>query len=87
MILYAEHSFNASTFKARVTTSALSDIYSAVTGAIGALKGPLHGGANEAVMATFDYIGPGGAAKARVPRMREALVELVEHYKRPAIME
>ena len=50
MILYAEHSFNASTFAARVITSTTSDIYSAVTGAIGALKGPLHGGANEAVM-------------------------------------
>ena len=50
MILYAEHSFNASTFTARVVASTLSDLYSAVTGAIGALKGPLHGGANEAVM-------------------------------------
>ena len=116
MILYAEHSFNASTFTARVITSTLSDIYSAVTGAIGALKGPLHGGANEAVMATFDDIGPGDATKervaqwldtallekrkimgfghrvykdgdSRVPRMREALVKLVEHYKRPDIME
>ncbi|MEU5761525.1 bifunctional 2-methylcitrate synthase/citrate synthase [Nocardia sp. NPDC047648] len=50
LILYAEHGFNASTFAARVVTSTLSDIYSAVTAAIGALKGPLHGGANEAVM-------------------------------------
>ncbi|AUH70426.1 citrate synthase [Gordonia sp. QH-12] len=50
MVLYAEHSFNASTFAARVVTSTGSDIYSAVTAAIGALKGPLHGGANEAVM-------------------------------------
>ncbi|HEY4466130.1 MAG TPA: bifunctional 2-methylcitrate synthase/citrate synthase [Streptosporangiaceae bacterium] len=50
LILYAEHSFNASTFTARVVTSTLSDIYSAVTAAVGALKGPLHGGANEAVM-------------------------------------
>ncbi|MCB4207744.1 bifunctional 2-methylcitrate synthase/citrate synthase [Arthrobacter sp. UM1] len=57
MVLYAEHSFNASTFTARVITSTLSDLHSAVTGAIGALKGPLHGGANEAVMATFDEIG------------------------------
>jgi citrate synthase/2-methylcitrate synthase len=57
MILYAEHSFNASTFTARVITSTLSDLHSAVTGAIGALKGPLHGGANEAVMHTFDEIG------------------------------
>jgi citrate synthase len=50
MILYAEHGFNASTFAARVVTSTQSDIYSAVTAAIGTLKGPLHGGANEAVM-------------------------------------
>ena len=57
MTLYAEHSFNASTFTARVVTSTLSDIYSAVVAAIGALKGPLHGGANEAVMHLFDEIG------------------------------
>ncbi len=57
MILYAEHSFNASTFTARVITSTLADLHSAVTGAIGALKGPLHGGANEAVMHTFEEIG------------------------------
>lgn len=57
MVLYAEHSFNASTFTARVITSTLSDLHSAVTGAIGALKGPLHGGANEAVMHTFNEIG------------------------------
>ena len=57
IILYAEHSFNASTFTARVITSTLSDLHSAVTGAIGALKGPLHGGANEAVMHTFEELG------------------------------
>ncbi|PWH06870.1 bifunctional 2-methylcitrate synthase/citrate synthase [Brachybacterium endophyticum] len=57
MVLYAEHSFNASTFTARVITSTLADLHSAVVGAIGALKGPLHGGANEAVMNTFDEIG------------------------------
>jgi 2-methylcitrate synthase len=56
MILYAEHSFNASTFTARVITSTLADLYSAVTGAVGALKGALHGGANEAVMHVFDEI-------------------------------
>ena len=49
-ILYAEHEFNASTFCARVTASTLSDIYSCITSGIGALKGPLHGGANEAAM-------------------------------------
>lgn len=50
LILYAEHEFNASTFTARVITGTLSDFHSAVTGAIGALRGPLHGGANEAAM-------------------------------------
>lgn len=65
LILYAEHSFNASTFTARVITSTLSDLYSAVTGAIGALKGPLHGGANEAVLHIFDEIGFGPDAPAR----------------------
>lgn len=49
-ILYTEHGFNASTFAARVTTSTLSDIYSAVVAAVGTLKGPLHGGANEEAM-------------------------------------
>ncbi|MDH5681693.1 MAG: bifunctional 2-methylcitrate synthase/citrate synthase, partial [Spirochaetota bacterium] len=56
LILYAEHTFNASTFTARVISSSWSDIYSAVCGAIGSLKGPLHGGANEAVMRLFDEI-------------------------------
>lgn len=51
LILYAEHEFNASTFTARVCASTLSDLYSCVTGAIGTLRGPLHGGANEAAMA------------------------------------
>lgn len=64
MILYAEHSFNASTFTARVITSTLSDLHSAVTGAIGALKGQLHGGANEAVMHIFDEIGTADRAVA-----------------------
>ena len=50
LILYAEHEFNASTFAARVIVSTLSDLHSGITGAIGALKGPLHGGANEKVM-------------------------------------
>jgi len=50
LILYAEHEFNASTFAARVTTATLSDMYSAITTAIGTLKGKLHGGANEAAM-------------------------------------
>ncbi len=50
LVLHADHSFNASTFAARVTASTLSDIHSAITSAIGTLKGPLHGGANERVM-------------------------------------
>jgi 2-methylcitrate synthase len=64
LVLYAEHSFNASTFTARVIASTLSDVYSAVTGAIGALKGPLHGGANEAVMEAFEEIGSADRAEA-----------------------
>lgn len=72
MTLYAEHSFNASTFTARVITSTLSDLYSAVVGAIGALKGPLHGGANEAVMHIFDEIGD---AEQVVPWLETALAE------------
>lgn len=57
LILYAEHEFNASTFSARVITSTLSDPYSAVVGAIGALKGSLHGGANEHIMPLLWRIG------------------------------
>ena len=56
MILYAEHSFNVSTFTARTITSSLSDMHGAITGAIASLKGPLHGGANEAVMHMFKEI-------------------------------
>ncbi|MDN3497136.1 bifunctional 2-methylcitrate synthase/citrate synthase [Planococcus sp. APC 4015] len=72
MVLYAEHSFNASTFTGRVIASTLSDLYSAVTGAIGALKGPLHGGANEAVLHIFDEI---GTAENVVPWLDAALAE------------
>jgi citrate synthase len=57
LILHADHELNASTFAARVTAATLSDIYSAVTSGIGALKGPLHGGANEAVMRMLLTIG------------------------------
>ncbi|PPG38274.1 bifunctional 2-methylcitrate synthase/citrate synthase [Pseudoclavibacter sp. RFBA6] len=64
MVLYAEHSFNASTFTARVITSTTADLYSAVVGAVGALKGALHGGANEAVMHTFDEIGEAANVEA-----------------------
>lgn len=57
LVLHADHELNASTFAARVTVATLSDIYSGVTSAIGALKGPLHGGANEAVMAMLEEVG------------------------------
>ncbi|MDH6532798.1 2-methylcitrate synthase/citrate synthase II [Aurantimicrobium minutum] len=116
LILYAEHSFNASTFTARVITSTLSDLYSAVTGAIGALKGPLHGGANEAVLHIFNEIGFGPEAAqrseawleqalaekrkimgfghrvykkgdSRVPTMRASMVELIEYYNRPDVLD
>lgn len=72
MTLYAEHSFNASTFTARVIASTLSDLYSAVVGAIGALKGPLHGGANEAVLHVFTEI---GSAENVGPWLDAALAE------------
>jgi len=68
MILYAEHSFNASTFTARVISSTTSDMYSAVVGAIGALKGPLHGGANEAVMHILEEIGDASNVDAWLDR-------------------
>ncbi|MEM9989798.1 MAG: bifunctional 2-methylcitrate synthase/citrate synthase [Pseudomonadota bacterium] len=64
MTLYAEHSFNASTFTARTIASSTSDIYSAITGGIGSLKGPLHGGANEAVMHMLKEVGTPDNAKA-----------------------
>ncbi|MEA3199302.1 MAG: citrate synthase [Thermoplasmata archaeon] len=57
LVLHADHGFNASTFSARVTASTLSDMHSAITSAIGTLKGPLHGGANEAVMHMLEDIG------------------------------
>jgi citrate synthase len=55
-VLHADHGFNASTFAARVTASTLADIYAAITAAIGALKGPLHGGANQRVMEMLEGI-------------------------------
>ena len=65
LILYAEHEFNASTFTARVCASTLSDMHSCVTGAIGSLRGPLHGGANEAAMALIEqFETPAAAAEA-----------------------
>jgi 2-methylcitrate synthase len=70
LILYAEHEFNASTFTARVITGTLSDMHSAVTGAIGALRGTLHGGANEAAM---ELISQYDTPEAAVTGIREKL--------------
>jgi citrate synthase len=70
LVLYAEHEFNASTFTARVVASTLSDLHSAITAAIGALKGPLHGGANEQAMEVMREIGSPDKAEAWV---RDAL--------------
>jgi len=69
LILYAEHEFNASTFAARVITGTLSDMHSAVTGAIGALRGHLHGGANEAAMELISKFNSAGDAVKGVHEM------------------
>ncbi len=70
LILYAEHEYNASTFTARVVCSTLSDLDSAITAAIGALKGPLHGGANERVLDVLQQVGTADKAEAWI---RDAL--------------
>ena len=72
LILHADHEYNASTFAARVTAATLSDLHSAVTSAIGALKGPLHGGANEQVMLMVDQIKEPARAEAWI---RKALAD------------
>jgi citrate synthase len=72
LILHADHELNASTFAARVTAATLSDIYSAATSAIGALKGPLHGGANEDVIRMLLEVGTADKAVERVHQMLEA---------------
>ena len=69
LILYAEHEFNASTFAARVAAATLTDFYSAVSGAIGTLRGPLHGGANEAAMALIERFDSQDEAEAVVLEM------------------
>lgn len=69
LILYAEHEFNASTFAARVTAATLSDIYSAITSAIGTLRGPLHGGANEAAMKLIEQFQTAEAADNSLRKM------------------
>ena len=72
LILYAEHEFNASTFTARVCAATLSDIYSAITGAIGTLRGPLHGGANEAAMQLIERFASPDDAEAGLLKMLTA---------------
>jgi 2-methylcitrate synthase len=69
LILYAEHEFNASTFTARTIASTLSDFYSSVCGAIGALRGPLHGGANEAAMDLISQFDSPAQAEAGIKEM------------------
>ena len=69
LVLYAEHEFNASTFSARVTASTLSDFYSAITSAIGTLRGPLHGGANEEAMRLIGRFSTTGEAEAGIRAM------------------
>ncbi|EMQ2878278.1 2-methylcitrate synthase [Vibrio navarrensis] len=71
LILYAEHEFNASTFTARVCASTLSDLHSCVTGAIGTLRGPLHGGANEAAMEMIENWKTPDEAEQNILRMLE----------------
>lgn len=68
LVLHADHEFNASTFAGRVTISTLSDLYSAIVSAIGTLKGPLHGGANRAVMAQLKEIGEARNVESWVKR-------------------
>jgi len=74
LILYAEHEFNASTFTARCVASTLADLHSAITAAIGALKGPLHGGANERVLEVLKQVGSPDNAE---PWIRDALAKKV----------
>lgn len=69
LILYAEHEFNASTFAARVTAATLADFYSAITSAIGTLRGPLHGGANEAAMELLEQFQTPDEAEEKLMQM------------------
>lgn len=77
LILYAEHEFNASTFAARVCASTLSDIHSCITGAIGTLRGPLHGGANEAAMEMIENWMTPEEAESNIMRMLENKVKIM----------
>ena len=77
LILHADHEFNASTFAARVTAATLSDVHSAVVSGIGALKGPLHGGANEQVMLMVEKIKDPAKAEAWI---RKAIADKMRHH-------
>ena len=79
--LYADHTMNASTFTARIIASTLADMHSAITGAIAALKGPLHGGANEEAMKMLEEVGSPERAEAYVKRPPRAQAE--DHGVRP----
>ncbi len=81
LILYAEHEFNASTFTVRTIASTLSDFYSCICGGIGALRGPLHGGANEAAMELIESFDSCGERRRRDPR--DAQKEDENHGFRP----
>ncbi len=77
LILYAEHEFNASTFTARVIAATLSDFHSAITGAIGALRGPLHGGANEAAMELIERFDSAAAADRGIRELLAAKAKIM----------
>ena len=77
LILYAEHEFNASTFTARVCTATLSDFHSAITGAIGTLRGPLHGGANEAAMELIERFDSPDQAEEGIMKMLGAKAKIM----------
>ena len=82
LVLYAEHEFNASTFTARVVAGTLSDMYSCITGAIGALRGPKHGGANEAAMEIIERYNNADEAEADIVR-RMAAKEIIIGFGHP----
>lgn len=82
LVLYAEHEFNASTFTARVVAGTLSDMYSCITGAIGALRGPKHGGANEAAMEIIQRYSNPDEAEADIVR-RMAAKEIIIGFGHP----
>ena len=77
LILYAEHEFNASTFTARVCTATLSDFHSSITGAIGTLRGPLHGGANEAAMELIEQFDSPEQAEEGIMKMLAAKAKIM----------